>query len=141
MDFYKEMTLYYVNGVHVYSDSSVILAPEMPKDAMVDATDSASFIFRKIFGWEFYESKKGNYWLESYSQHVDIPVSLAEPYQFWIHFLEGELNRFYERNLRSVSVEYLYEPCEAPALNKLGKYKIDDVIEYLKERGIGEVQL
>lgn len=57
-------------------------------------------------------------------------------HRFYLFYLFYDETRLYIDKVQSITIAITYTPTDSPRIYNLSDYRLDDVLEYIKERGI-----
>lgn len=140
MNFFVETTDLFVNDIKIASRSATLLRAEQPKDYLREYEIPFTSNTRAILdGWGISFRQK------LFSSKIVLNVAYFNVFineRAWEEVRKNlQKKEILETDIFSVVAKISYAPCEeTPSFNTLGKYPADDVIEYLKERGITTCQ-
>lgn len=140
MNFFVETTDLFVNDIKIASRSTTLLRAEQPKDYLREYELPFTPSTRAILeGWGLWSQPK------LFSSKMVLNIHYFNVFineRKWEEVRKNlQKKEILETDIFSIKAKISYAPCEeTPSFNALGKYPADDVIEYLKERGITTCQ-
>ncbi len=140
MNFFVETTDLFVNDIKIASRSTTLLCAEQPENYLREYELPFTPDTRAILEWWGLCSRP-----KLFSSKMTLDIRYFNEYVNESKWEEVRKNlqkkEILETDIFSIVAKISYAPCEkTPSFNALGKYPADDVIEYLKERGITTCQ-